>query len=73
MIFLLVGVIAIILGVFLIGFRDAAARHAENQLSLFVSADNRPVYKPWFIVVIGSGMIVVGLYFVIAASVGLAR
>jgi hypothetical protein len=70
-IFLAAGVLAIAFGITLIVFRDPAARHAEKQMSQVVPSSSRPRYRPWFIAVIGTGMIVIGGYFTIASSVRL--
>lgn len=67
MIFLIVGVVAAALGIFLIAFRKAAAAHAEGQVSKIISSDQRPSYSPWFIMVIGIGMVLIGAYFIMAS------
>ncbi|SBN63227.1 hypothetical protein GA0004736_2152 [Curtobacterium sp. 9128] len=71
MIFLIVGIVGIALGIALIVFRNAAAAHAERQMSKAISSEYRPAYAPWFIVVIGGGMVFIGGYFVTATLVSL--
>lgn len=72
MIFLIVGIIGVTLGVLVIIFRHAAAAHAERQMSKAISSEYRPVYAPWFIVVIGGGMVLIGGYFVAATLLKLS-
>jgi ABC-type cobalt transport system substrate-binding protein len=72
MIFLIFGIIGIALGIVLVVFRKAAAAHAEGQMSRVISANKRPSYAPWFIVLIGIGMISIGAYFIVAAVLRLA-
>ncbi|MFJ3385074.1 MULTISPECIES: hypothetical protein [unclassified Curtobacterium] len=69
-IFLLVGLLAVPFGVFLMIFRKAAADFTERGRILPERV--RPKPPAWFIAVIGGGMVVIGLYFVIASSVGIA-
>jgi hypothetical protein len=66
-IFLIVGAVAVVLGTNLIIFRNAAAVHAERQMTRAVSSSFRPSYAPWFIVIIGIGMIALGSYFIVAS------
>lgn len=72
MIFLFVGVVAVLLGAVLIIFRKAAASHAEWQISKVIRAENRPTYAPWFIVIIGVGMVLIGGYFIVTTLVRLS-
>jgi hypothetical protein len=50
----------------------AAAMHAERRMSKALSDEYRPRYAPWFIAVIGVGMVLIGGYFVVGALVGMS-